>query len=125
MALTYGDLEPVVPDGRVWQAQERVVKVVPSLRDSTFVTFIVPEHEDGERIVPDLAVFAILSPNPRKYGGKPGPDIMTQATTRLSDWLEAEKERQHFANKPDLLVSFFGKVAVEHNKTMQNLRALI
>lgn len=124
MPLTYGDLEPVVPDGRVWQAQERVVRVIPSLRDSAFVTFIVPEHEEGERIVPDLAVFAILSPNPRRYNGKPGPDIMTQATTRLSDWIEAEKERKHFVDKPDLLVSFFGKVGTEHAKTMQNLREM-
>lgn len=103
------------------------------LKDTQYVSFIQParivSHEvDGiTRQIPvaEMAVFAVLTPNPRPYAQKTGQKLMTHATAALADFLEAEAELSHFAHAgKDPARDIYKAVVKTHLKQLDDLRSL-
>lgn len=130
-ASELADYEVLVDDDRV----AVIVKKLQSefghktLAESEFVTFIVPPRPHTKRTpegleypgwIPEKAVFAVLTPNPRR----PGQKIMSNATTNLSDWRDSEREARHYVGAPDALHNIFRAVLREHLPTITNLREM-
>jgi hypothetical protein len=128
------EYEPLLDDDRV----ERIAHKIKSefgfkkLEDSVFFTFIQPARPYNQRTpeglvvptwIPDMAVFAIISPRPNPT--RPGQKLMSQATASLEGWLEAEKEASHFAGAPDEAHKIFKAVARMHLQQLQSAKELI
>lgn len=126
--------EPLLDDARV----DRIAHKIKSefgfkkLEDSVFFTFIQPARPYTGRTeggivaptwIPEMAVFAIISPRPNPI--RPGQKLMSQATAALSDWLEKEKDAAHFAGAPDEAHQIFKAVARMHLKVLQDAKELI
>lgn len=123
------DLEPLLPDDRVGKIAELLNIAFPTLRGSDFFTFVVPPqlvlrnkpgipHERGcptpatqaisdcdcgPFLVPEQAVFAVRSDNPRAsfdpvYRGK---QFMTTSGMWRSVWDREEKARKHYVSTRD------------------------
>lgn len=132
-ALDLASMEPLLDDSRVEKIAQKIRSEFAGLADSDFVTFIVPERTAERKLksgisfpykIPPMAVFAIISDNPRPYAKAMGQRLLTSATASLNDWREAEAERGHFAGTPDLAHDFFRRVAPQHVELIQNLKDL-
>lgn len=120
----------LVDDGRVERETARLrVEFGAKLADTEFVTFIQPARTVNHRLdsgievplhIPDKAVFAVVTPNPRR----PAQKILTSVTTNLRDWEESERERSHYAGKADPIGAFFRRALFEHLPMIQNLREM-
>jgi len=130
-AADIADFEILVDDGRVMPLVEKLKSEFGHkvLAETHFVTFIVPARQHMKQTpegleypgwIPDKAVFAVLTPNPRRKGQQ----IMTNATTDLSDWRDSEKERYHYVGVPDALWSIFRGVLREHLPILTNLHEM-
>lgn len=124
----YANYETVLDDARVWRIQERVMDDAKGrLPDDTdFVTFIQPATiVDREGIavpIPDVAVFAIVSPNPKD----PSRKVMTQGAMRLDQWRRDDFYRTHYVGAGvDPAMPVFRRIAREHVNTLRNLAELI
>lgn len=127
------DREPVVTDLRleVIAGKLRSRYGHKKLEDVVFVTWIEPAQtirKDGKPLpIEDRAVFAAISPHPRKHlYGAGGPDyITTTGVAWLKDFREAIKEWEHYNGRPDPLFEIFKAVVPRHLQTIQNLKELI
>ena len=102
-----------------------------NLADVTFVTFIQPSRRVPvttpagivvDKTIPEMAVFAAISPRPQ---GRKGQQIMSTATASLEDWMAAEAEADHYVGVPDKLAEILGLVTRQHLQTLRNARELI
>lgn len=124
LAHDIDEWEPAVDDLRLAKVNEAVLMRYPALSGATFVTFVQPaklltEYEPP-RELREMAVFAILSPNPRAKG----QNVMTHGTAALEDFESADREARHFVGVPDPLLGIYLSVARKHIETMQNLREM-
>ena len=125
--------EPLLDDDRV----ERLAGKIRSqyghrkLADTTFFTFIQPARQVKTRTsggifvetwVPEMAVFAAITPRPQ---GRPGQRLMTTATVSLADWRESEADVGHYAGAPDEAHKIFRLVAVEQISKIQSAKEMI
>lgn len=126
-------MEPLLDDARVEKIAQKIRSEFAGLADSDFVTFIVPERTVERKLkagiafphkIEPMAVFAIISDNPRPYAKATGQRLLTSATASLKDWREAEAERGHYVGGPDLAHDFFRRVAPQHVELIQNLKDL-
>lgn len=124
--------EILVPDERVERETARLrVEFGPRIADTDFVTFIQPARTVDHRLpdsgltvpirIPDKAVFAVVTPNPRR----PSQKILTSMTTNLSDWEASERDRSHYVGKADPIGAFFRKALIEHLPMIENLKEMI
>ena len=121
----WSDFEPVVNDVRMANLEGYIRSQYDVPDDTDFVSFVQPPkmapREDGLEVpVPAMAIFAVISDNPKH----PSFRVMTNGTTRLADWESAREEFQHYAGRPDPLIQIFRGLTVEHLRTIQNLREL-
>jgi hypothetical protein len=129
--------EPLITDERLDQVVSKLKAEFgrEKLEQTEFVTFIQPEKRTNRTtesgitvptIVPDMAVFAVLSPNPRPGAKAVGAKVMTHGTAALVDWRESESERSHYvAGRRDPAHEIFRGVVREHLRVMTNLKEMI
>lgn len=131
-ASEIANLEVLVEDDRLLPIVEKLRSEFghKTLAQTEFVTFVVPPRQVTKRTPEGLefpgwidskAVFAVLTPNPRR----PGQKILTSATAELSAWMDSEKERRHYVGAPDPIHGFFRSVLREHLPTIANLRDML
>ncbi len=126
MSFEFADCEPLLPDSKVEKIQEKLKREFPAIGDAVFVSYIQPrqplnsKNGGGPTDVPEVAVFAILSQNPKA----PQFHIMTKAAVYLSEWRDVQKTYGHFVAKADPAYRIFHRTCAEHAKTMQNLRSM-
>lgn len=121
--------EILLEDDRVEIVRESLLAMMPSLYDTDLISFIVParrvmkrtpEGLEYESWLPDKAVFAAVTPNPRAKGQA----LLTSATMDLDAWYEGEKDRSHFVGAPDELFKIYGLVVREQLPIIDNLRSM-
>jgi hypothetical protein len=125
--------EPLLDDDRVERLAEKLRSQFghKTLADSTFFTFIQPARSytgqtpgglQAPAWIPDMAVFAVISPRPN---GRPGQKLMSTATVSLQDWLETEAQATHYVGVPDEAHQIFRAVVRDHLAKMQSAKELI
>lgn len=134
MRFDPSEWEPVISDARL----ERLVPRLHSafgrkkLDDAEFVTFIQPAREvtrateQGIQFrswVPEMAVFAVLSPRPRST--KPGQRLMSHATVSLSDFREVDKLWSEGNHPVDPAWQLMKIVTGDHVRKLDDLNSLI
>jgi hypothetical protein len=125
----YADYETLLTDPRVERIASRVFDEfrAQGLPDDTdFVTFVQPPQvidRGGVAVpIPEVAVFAVISDNPRHKGHR----VMTQGSVWLRDWMARERELRHYASdQPDPALSIFRLLVRDHLPKLQNLREMI
>lgn len=128
-ASDLADYEVLLEDDRVLPIVEKLKSEFghKTLADTQFVTFVVPPRQQTKRTpegleypgwIPTKAVFAVLTPNPRRKGQL----IMSHATTDLANWSDTERESRHYVGAPDDLHNIFRAVLREHLPTIANLK---
>lgn len=136
-SLIQASEEPLLDDERLWPIVDRLKAEYgrSKLEDSEFVTFIQPAKqttvttEVGIQVptwVPAMAVFAVLTPNPRPLAKAAGAKVMTHGTAALEDWRASETERGHYVDgRRDPAHEIFRGVVREHLRILENLRSMI
>lgn len=129
--------EPVIPDDRLWPIVDRLKAEFgrTKLEETEFLTFVQPAKKTTARTesglevptwIPEMAVFAVISPNPRPYARTLGAKVMTHGTAALEDWRESERERGHYVDgRRDPAHEILRGVVREHLRVMTNLREMI
>lgn len=130
-ASALADYEVLVDDDRILKAADELRREFgPAIEDTSFVSFVQPARTVSRKTdlgieipvhVPEMAVFAAVTPNPRR----PGQKILTSATVALRDWEASEWDRQHYVGKADPVPAFLRLALKEHLPTIQNLRDMI
>lgn len=132
MSLDLSRFEPLLPDSRVEQLAHKIRSQFGHARfiEAQFITFVQPAKDvvrSGVRTwIPEMAVFAIISPNPRPAARILGQSVMTHGTVALEDWRASEKDASHFVSAgTDSAHEIFRGVAREHLRVLTNLREMI
>lgn len=119
--------EPLIPDARLARIEGRLRQDFPTLsEEARFVTFIQPptftKNEGGVEIpVPEVAVLAVLEPNPRH----PGYTEITPVNVWYSTWREEDKANRHSADvKSDLAYRLYRLGVAAHCKRMADFRSM-
>lgn len=124
----YASYETLISDRRVTAIADLVIDEFREhgLGDNAeFVTFIQPpqivQRTGVDVPIPEVAVFAVISDNPRA----PGHQVMTQASVWLTDWRATDAARLHFVSGPqDPAFPIFRETAKAHLRTIRNLREM-
>lgn len=129
--------EPVISDERLWPIIDRLKAEFgrSKLEDTEFLTFVQPAKQTVARTesgievptwVPEMAVFCVISPNPRPLARKAGAKVMTHGTAAMADWRESEQERGHYVDgRRDPAHEILRGVVREHLRVMTNLKEMI
>lgn len=125
--------EPLLTDERLERTTDKLRSQFghKPLEDAEFVTFIQPARHamadvNGVSVptwISEMAVFAVLSPNPRPYAK--GQRVMSHGTVSLQDFRETDSEFDHFVGRPDPAHQIYRAVVADHLRKMADLRALI
>lgn len=124
--ISFANFEPLLPDQRVLSIEDEFKSLYPQTPDGTvFLSYIQPGMEvktesGASRPIPDVAVFAVLSPHPRQKQHL----LLTKAAIWLKDWRDDDKAYQHLVGVPDPARKFFRLVLGEHLKQIDNLKQL-
>lgn len=118
----FADYEVLVPDERLLPIRGRLLLAFPALpRDVELATCVQPAGETENGFQPELALFLLISPHPKR----PESKLISHAYTLLTDWREAEQERSHFAGRKDPLVGIYMMLGRKHAEAVSSLRELI
>lgn len=120
--IDFSKMEDFLDDNRVEQVAVSLLRRFPVLDGSSFVTFIQPEttapiqSPGGITVdvpVERMAVFAVISPDPRPW--KTDQDgIMSAATMTERNWRALEAEKAHYVSgKEDLAYQPFLAATIE------------
>ena len=120
------DRETLLSDDRVARLEEMFRKRYQFPKQNTdLVTFVqlptVHETDSGVTSTPALAIFGIVSDNPRGKGQR----IMTTGSTYLETWERENKQRSHFVGVKDMAQEIYGPVIKAHLETMKNYNEMI
>jgi hypothetical protein len=120
------DRETLLSDERLARLEETLRRTYTFPKQNTdLVTFVQPptdhETDSGVRRVPGLAIFAIVSDNPRSKGHR----IMTTGSTYLETWEREDKTRSHFVGVKDMAQEIYGPIVKAHLETMKNYNEMI
>lgn len=101
--MNYADAEPAIDDDRMEVIADLVRREnFPWLEDADFVTARVLNPLDVWEVH-----FLVLADDPRPIQRRFGQKIASRGRTLARDWDESERERGHFAGKPDPAHAFF------------------
>lgn len=119
--MNYADAEPAIDDGRMEAIADLVRREnFPWLEDADFVT---------ARILNSLDVwevhFLVLADDPRPIQRRFGQKLASRARALGRDWDASEKERKHFAGKPDPAYAFFRALGKGLSEKLQSAREQI
>ncbi len=112
---TTTELEPLIPDSKLWPIEERIRTEFPALPDSTRMWTANTGTE---------ALFAIDAPHPKQseyvdLGLQLAPGkvmlLREQMKTDIRSWRDYENERSHYAGhkQPDMEYQIFRKLAAD------------
>jgi len=121
------ELEPLIPDSKLWPIEEKIRTEFPALPSSTRMWTANTGSE---------ALFAIDAPHPKQetYQGlglqlPPGKQMLLreQMTTDIRGWRDYEKERSHFAGhkQPDMEYQIFHKLANDLCDQISTLKSML
>jgi hypothetical protein len=120
------DLEPLLPDARVWRLRAQVGQEMRLDDDVDFATAI----EEGGMVArggilvpkPTMVLFIISSPNPHpRHRGRP---ITSVTRNSLNAWKQMEDARWRFNAAGDPALKIFRALARGHMETVKNFREL-
>lgn len=136
--MKLGDLskyEPLLPDDRLEKLEHKLRSQFghDRLDGATFVTFIQPAKQTTATVsgikvptwITEMAVFAVLSDNPREHAKKRGMRILSSGTVSLKDWRDADAEFDHYVGRPDPAHQIYRAVVADHLRKMDDLRSLL
>lgn len=120
--------EQLLSDERVDRCERNVRRIYPELpEDSAFVTWIVErqtkQHNGKEVKVPAMAMFAIVTPDPRP--GHETDQIMNVGQMNLSQWLKVDKDYGRMVGYQDPALGAFRRVAAVHVSVLNSARELL
>lgn len=120
VALGAKDVEPLVPDRRV----EKVFYQLQQFRnlpdDTHFATYI---QEPSEKEPRRLAIFAVVTPHPRKEKrAATRPNVVTLSAMPYERFAEMEKMHRHYAGLSDPIRPIFAGVLRRHLKHYETLK---
>ena len=124
----YADYEPLISDMRMRAIAGPLIEKFREhgLPDDTdFVTFIQPpttiEREGVAIPIPEVAVFAVISNNPRS----PKHRVMTQSSVWLADWRATSAAKLHFVSgSADPAYPIFRETVKTHLRVLRNLKEM-
>lgn len=121
----YADWDVLLSDDRVTTIERALRKARPDLpAESVLITFVQPELDtihNGEQVhVKPLAVFAIITPDPRH----PETNKMTQGAMDLAEWRAKDRTWKTFVGQRDPAIGAFRHIAKTHIEVIENLKAL-
>lgn len=114
--------EPLLDDRRLARIEGQIRREFPQLSDTAqFVTFIqpatyVPNDQGVEVPVPEVAVFALVEPNPKH----PTWLEITPLNVWLSAWRDDEIQNRH-SSDVDTAHRFYRRLTPVHLDRMKNL----
>ena len=122
----YADWERLLPEDRVVVIERALRRAFPKLPDDAkLLTMIQPEcdvvHQGKDVHVLPQAVFAILSPNPRR----PDENKLTQGVIDMRVWAKMDKDYKRMVGFRDPALSAFLRIAPSHIDTIENLSTLM
>lgn len=118
------DSEILVKNERVERVFYQLQKLKDFPEDTQFVTFI---QEPSEKEPRRLAVFAVITPHPKKdIRAVARPQIITMTAMPYERWVEMEKQHRHYAGLSDPVRPIFAGVLRRHlnkyNQIVQNIQ---
>ena len=123
--MSYRDYEPLLPDSRLDQIEARLRDEFPALT-GTLTSYVQPRFmrtlDDGVLVpVMELAVFGVLSPDPRN----PERGLLQTAALPLSDWKTLDRGYMRLIGRDDPALVFFRRLVRKvlfGQDTLRNIR---
>lgn len=126
LSETLGKFDPLLPDSRVEQLEDRLRR---EMKLPDVVTFVTYEQDPTwvvrkgvEVLKPAHAVFIVLSPNPNPR--HKGRAIKTFATAQLEHWREKEDTAWRFSGAGDPAYPIFKELCRQHLAARKNYAEL-